>query len=176
MRTWSKRGRLCGAHRTRARTATTATAKPSRPAMQASIRLSVRSCLIIRSRAAPKAERRAISRSLTEPCASSRLATFTQAIIKTNRTAPNSTHKARGSSRPVIWIENGTRFTLNPAKPSARLGGYCSSKRLPIAFMSACAWATVIPGFRRPMARPQSEYRSRRMLRHRPKAVSCSQT
>ena len=71
-----------------------ATSNPAAPLTHARTTLSIRSCRKIRPRPAPSAKRSAISLRRPTPRASSRLATFAQAISRTSTTAPRSIRSA----------------------------------------------------------------------------------
>ncbi|MCG3160997.1 MAG: hypothetical protein JMDDDDMK_02110 [Acidobacteria bacterium] len=94
----------------------------------------------MRQRPAPNAARTATSRCRPAARASSRLATFAQAISKTIPTAPSSTNKARRIS-PVNCVRSGTTLT-----PQLALKSYERSNWPPMTFISACACSNVTPG------------------------------
>ncbi len=72
------------------RTAHAAPASPSAPPIAASTRLSINSCRTSRPRLAPNASRTEISRPRVVARASSRFATFAQAMSSTSPTTPNN--------------------------------------------------------------------------------------
>ena len=75
-----------------------ATRSPSRPPASASRVVSAKSCRTMRARLAPRAARTAISLRRPSVRASTRLATFAQAISRTHPTAPSSTSSAGRTS------------------------------------------------------------------------------
>ena len=82
---------------------------PAAPPNTASAMLSVSNCRMMRERVAPSAERIVISRVLSLESASSRLATFAQAIRSTSVTPANN---ASSGAR--------TSFTASPCIGTAR--------------------------------------------------------
>ena len=80
---------------------------PSRPLGSASTRLSATSCASSVARSAPRDERTAISRRRASARASSRWATFTQAIRRRKTTAPERSTSA-GRTPPWISSRSGT--------------------------------------------------------------------
>ncbi len=101
------------------------------PPTRASRKLSISIWRTMRVRDAPRARRSAISRVLPEPRTSNKLATFAQAISKTNMTAPNRrqnrrTHLAdeRVADRLQLHAELVVRFGIffgEPARDSFHL-------------------------------------------------------
>ncbi len=100
-----------------------------------------------RLRRAPRAIRTAISLCRSAARASSRFATFAQAISRTNATAPRRSMSA-GRRSPTNDLEQRLERSC-----SARAFefGYCSARRLAMPTTSARACSTLTPGFRRPM-------------------------
>ena len=90
MDTSLSRGRLSGMICSRKPLAQKRIARPTIPPSNERSTLSVSNCRIRRVRAAPSAWRTAISRPLALARASSRFATFTQPISRTNPTAPSN--------------------------------------------------------------------------------------
>ena len=87
---------------------------PSVPPRSASNRLSVMSCANSRPRLAPIDARTASSRCRAVPRASSRLATFTQAISSTKPTTPSSSQSAVCVSRGRKLFLSGSTLALQP--------------------------------------------------------------
>ena len=120
---------------------------PARPPIVLRARLSTSSCRMIRLRSAPRAARTAISRCRSRMRANRRLAMLAQAISSTSATAPSTTLSAvrvspiSAASSVCTAAESCREFEL----------GYCFA-RLPAMFLrSWSTWATVTPGFIRPM-------------------------
>ena len=108
-----RRGRLDGLSCTSASTPQTATSRPSAPPTAASSTLSVSSCRTRRARPAPSARRIAISRWRTDERASSRFATFAQAISSTQPTAASSVSSA-GRTSPTRSSCSGMTRSAQP--------------------------------------------------------------
>ena len=117
-----------------------ANATPKTPPSTASTRLSVTTSLTTRHRLAPSAVRTAISFWRDAAFASSRFATFAQAINRTNPTAPRSIRRV-GFTLPVISSCKGTARALHFSFPF----GYSGDKRCLMAFSSAFACSTDTP-------------------------------
>ena len=107
------RGRLAGLSCTSASTPHTATSSPSAPPTAASSTLSVSSCRTRRARPAPSARRIAISRCRTDERASSRFATFAQAMSSTQPTAASSVSSA-GRTSPTRSSCSGITRSAQP--------------------------------------------------------------
>ena len=137
-------GNMSGTMLRSRRTPHTASASPSAPPPSASTRLSVNNCRMRRRRPAPKAPRMAISLSRVAARARSRLARLAQAISNSTPTAP-SRISSTGRMRPANISAMGNRIVPVPAL----VAGYCFSRRAAITAISARAWATVTPGFKR---------------------------
>jgi hypothetical protein len=108
--------------------------RPTAPPASDSTMLSVSNWRTMRLRLAPMAARTANSLRRVVERASSRLATFAQAISSTNPTAPNSTSRVEPTS-PTITLVSG--FTLMPC--FALDLGYASASRAAMALISDCA-------------------------------------
>ena len=134
-------GRSAPPRVSRASIAKTARAAPRAPPRTARMTLSARKRLKSRPRPEPRALRIATSRSRAAERASSRLATFAQAMRRTKRTAACRTQSATLSS-PTYMSSRGWARAPRPAFVS----GYRSSKRRMIAASSACAVARLAPG------------------------------
>jgi hypothetical protein len=120
---------------------------PSAPPAAASTRLSVRNCANTRPRLAPRAARTATSRWRNVPRASSRFATFAQAIRSTKPTAPRSSHSP-------VTVSRLRKFPLRGSTPAPQPladRGFASAIAAATDSMFALAWARDTPGFRRPM-------------------------
>ena len=89
------------------RTPAYARPRPATPATNASSTLSTSSCRTMRHRVAPIETRTAISRERSAARASSRLATFAQAMSSTNATAPMSDQNSTRICVPMTCSENG---------------------------------------------------------------------
>ena len=101
----------------------------------------------MRQRPPPTAARTAISRSRTDALASSRFATFTQAMSSTKSTAPNNTSNVV-RDRPTIssWSDSTAIRKLWFVSGNSR------ASRLAITLKSAAAWLGRTPGLSRPTA------------------------
>ena len=121
------------------------TPMPSIPPSTASTRLSVSSCLMMRPRAAPSADRTAISRVRAAARASSRLATFAQHRSSTKPTTPSRNIDVVAKSLPTMPARTGSTITPVPLFAS----GYACASRSAMTFSSACAASIVTPGFSR---------------------------
>ena len=108
---------------------------------------------MMRPRAAPSADRTAISRTRALDRASSRFAAFTHAISSSSPTADSSTSSMR-CVRPTISRYSGTRNTRQPLSAGCSLAS-CASTALRSA--SACSGET--PAFRRPIPSMKCEPR-----------------
>ena len=88
--------------------------RPSTPPAVASTTLSTRNCRDSLARDAPSADRTATSRCRTVPRASSRFATFVQAMSSTKPTAPSSNQSVemRFASRKLFF--SGSTLALHP--------------------------------------------------------------
>ena len=142
------RGNCSGLNRTKISLPHIARSRPIPPAIRASTKLSVRSCLIRRFLPAPSAARIAISRVRAVARASSRFATFTQAISKTNPTAIIMTKSA---GRIVRVIRSCSATTCAPQYLS--VSGYCLASEVVITSRAAWACGTVTRGLSRAMLR-----------------------
>ena len=89
------------------------------PPANASIRLSVSNCRITRNRDAPSAVRIAISFCRVAALASSKFATFAQAISKTKLTAPNNSNPTSG---PSLRPGRGRFPTTTPCETPPSIG------------------------------------------------------
>jgi hypothetical protein len=122
-----------------------ASRRPIPPPAAASTRLSVASCLRIRRRPAPRAERMAISRSREVVRASIRFATLAHAMSSSNPTVASRIMSA-GRASPTSCSYNGSTVIV----AFALVVGYVFASCSPIASISPCACARVTPGFNRP--------------------------
>ena len=102
----------------------------------------------MRKRPAPRAVRKAISRSLVAARTNNRFATFAHAINSTNPTAPKRSSRV-GLVLPTSCSRKETRRRFQPLFES----GYCASSRRAIMSVSACACASVTPALSFPMGR-----------------------
>ena len=131
-------GMLPGFKASRARTPEAPMARPSTPPANESSTLSVRSWRTIRPRPAPIAARIAISRDRTPARASSRLATFAQAMSSTAVTAPSRIRSAGRTLRTMIrCIGSTVKLPLGASMPG-NLRLYSSAARVMPAF-AACS-------------------------------------
>ena len=80
---------------------------------------------------------------------SSRLATLAHATSSTSATAPRQDQQRLADAAASAAPASGRP----PRRPSRSSRGYCCSSRFAMTDRSACAWLTVTPGLRRPMAR-----------------------
>ena len=115
------------------------------------VRLSVRNCANTRARVAPSDERTATSLCRAVPFASSRLATFAQAIKSTNPTAPINSQRLRISSCGTKSSLRSSTLAPHPVFDD----GWSFAMRAVTRSMSACACFRVTPGFRRPITSNQ---------------------
>ena len=132
----------------RARIPATPSTMPSAPPATDSRTLSVSSCLMIRPRPAPIAERIAISRRRAVARTSSRFATLAQAMSRTKTTATLMTSRI-GRTLLTNASRNGAteKPPFGPRAPG-NLVLYSSAD----SFSRACAWASSTPGLRRAAA------------------------
>jgi hypothetical protein len=126
-------------------TASEASTSPAAPPITESTTLSVSSWRTSRPLPAPNATRTATSRSRAAARASSRLATFAQAMSSTSPTAPLKTRSA-GRTSPTRSSFIATTSDCSVAFVS----GYCSASRFSTPASSAPACCTVTPGLSRP--------------------------
>ena len=124
------------------RTPASARSNPRPAPRNASNTLSVKNCRVRRKRLAPSASRNAISFSRAAARASSKLATFAQAIRRTKPTAPSRMSNA-GLMSPTISSCNGV--TVAPIRVLDL--GYCFARRAAIVSISAWACLRPTPGF-----------------------------
>ena len=124
----------------------TAMAKPTPPPISESKALSVSNWRISRTRPAPRAVRRAISRCRATPRASIKFATFAQAMSKTKVTAPKMI-KIGSRASPATSCCNGTSRNRQSASFE-----YARSITGCIAPNSASVCHSFRPGFSRAMA------------------------
>ena len=126
-------------------------ASPEAPPKTASNRLSDSICSTRRLRAAPRADRIAISLCLPDVRASTRLATLAQAISRTNPTATSKT-KSGVRTSPTISLRYGTTLApiCCPLTITAYSGGYNFSTSAMTRPASSWAWAGVTPRLSRP--------------------------
>ena len=123
-----------------------AIATPAAPAQSASTRLSASNPRTIRRRVAPSAARMAISRSRSAARASSRLATFAQAI--------SSRKPTDASNTPSVGRKKREYCSRRPATRAPRflfVAGNSLSSRLAMVSNSCCAWDAVAPGRNKPI-------------------------
>ncbi len=122
--------------------------RPSAPPANDSMRLSVSSCRMMRPRPAPMAARTAISRLRVVARASSRFATFAQAMSSTKLTAPSSSQSV-GRTFATSASRSGSALK-NVSRPSAlgNLRVYSAAE----TFSRACACSRVTPRLSRPAA------------------------
>jgi hypothetical protein len=113
---------------------------------KASTRLSVSICPTTRKRRAPNAVRTAISRLRLLARTSSRLATFTHAMSRTQPTATSSIISA-GRVSPTKCSSSETVFV---AGCLLLLSGYCFARARAITFISSRACSRVTPSLSRP--------------------------
>ena len=128
------------------RTPKTASPKPSAPLRLARRTLSTRSCRTIRQRVAPSDTRTPTSRARAAERASSRFATFAQAMSSTNATAPMSDRNTSRIGPPFTRSLNVITVRLM----SLFVSGKSCSRRAAIAFSSLCARSRVTPSVSRP--------------------------
>lgn len=120
-----------------------ASTRPRAAPSRASSVLSISHWRAIRNRPAPMASRTAISRCRADARASSRLATFAQAINSTNPTAPNIVPAAARAPDPRNrWVMGRTA----PRHPRPGFGSSASA-RSEIACTCDVACSIVYPGF-----------------------------
>ncbi len=100
----------------------------------------------MRPRPAPIAARIAISRRRPEARASSRFATFAQAISRTSATALSRTQSVERTS---LTSSSCRLCDVNAALRSSAVG-YRWRYSLAESFRRACAWSSETPGFSRP--------------------------
>ena len=132
-----------------ASTAHIAPSSPAAPPSEESTRLSTSICRSRRARLAPSAVRTAISFWREAARASSRLATFADAISSTQPTARQQHHQRGAQLRrhePVIERRRGGCPSPSPRDTAGRRG-------LATVSISACACSIVTPGRSRPTAR-----------------------
>jgi hypothetical protein len=130
----------------RPRTASCASATPSRPPMSASATLSVSSCRRMRLRLAPSAARSPISLRRDAARESSRLATFAHAISSTIPTAAWSTSSGRRTScTRFVWSGSASASAFHIGAGH----GKSAAIRPIIGRSSWLACASVAPGFSR---------------------------
>ncbi len=128
---------------------------PAVPPRMAKARLSARSWRTTRPRAAPRANRTAISRRRAAARASSMLATLAQAMRRIRPTAAMS-KAAAGVSMPSTMGWNRTeRAGSNEALRSLSMSGYSWASRATAVSTCALASSTVRPGARRPVTNSQ---------------------
>ncbi len=139
-----RRGMSAGLSATRRSVSQRASSSPSPPPRRESRTLSVMSWRMMRRRVAPSATRSANSRRRATERAKSRLATLAEATSRTKPTAPSS---MKSAGRMLPKTSSSRDETLAPR--SAFVSGCCSARRAAMASISACACASVTPGFRR---------------------------
>ncbi len=141
-----RRGRFDGCNARSSPSASVVTSSPSAPPATASTALSVSSCRAMAQRLAPSAVRSANSPSRTVARTSSRWATLAHAISSTSATAPSRTSSAGRACLTTSSCSGTARIrTLVPACSGNSLRNWSA-----IPFISACAWANVTSGRRRP--------------------------
>ena len=111
-----------------------ARSRPRHPEINANVTLSVSNWRTRRPLPAPRAVLIAISRSRVAPHATVRLATFTQAMSKTNETAANKINSANR-----VLLLNSTRKGTTPTPMSLLRTESVCSKLFARTFISACA-------------------------------------
>ena len=142
------RGMLPGFTASNARTPSAPITSPKTPPSIESSTLSVSSWRTMRLRPAPMAERMAISRARPVARASSRLATFAQAISSTQPTAPNRTKSAARTLRTMsCCIGSAVKLMFGSMLP-----GYRRLNSSPASLRAAFAALSETPGFRRAAA------------------------
>jgi hypothetical protein len=125
-----------------------ASRSPSAPPALESSTASVNSCRNTRPRPAPSAERIAISLRRLKARVKSRLPTLAHAMRRTNPAAPSSMSSI---VRLLPTMSSCIGMTTAPQpRPSVR--GNSRASRAEIASISACAWTTSTPLFRRATA------------------------
>ena len=146
IRTDSSRGRLAGLSQFRTRVPAQAVSSPMMPPATERTALSVASWRRTRTRVAPSAPRRAISRSRLVARASSRCATLAQAISSRKPTATKSTTSARRACLTTSCCSGMTRTRISPDWCSGCSARSCRA----IPSMSAWACSNVTCGLSRP--------------------------
>ena len=148
------RSRFAGAMRINSWHPHSAINNPSAPPRTARSRLSVRSCVTIRLRAAPIAPRMANSRDLALPRASNRFAMFAQAISRTSDTAPRRMYNGCRTSPTCSSTKGRTPIPKAPMEESID-----PFIRAAIVAMVARAAARPTPRRRRPSISNVSDQR-----------------
>ena len=140
------RGKVTGSKRNAACVPSAASTTPNPPPIAAIKMLSVKSWRMIRFCPAPSAARIANSWARALERASSRFATFTQAINSTNPTAPNRTPKTGCTDPNIRW-----RKGISVAPIPWSVSGYAWARSRVTRSISARACSILTPAFNRPI-------------------------